>query len=301
MNRFLTLLFIFFAICTDISAQEAEMEQHLFDTMRDGDKAAVVAIHIGAEDADAKQNIEKFNAMLRKAYPTIDFREAWTSRILIQQAHSNGGGNIPTPDELFSQLNKDGYTHLLIQSSNIVNSTDMQILRYEVDAAKETFKQIRLGEPLLTDETDYEEVLRAIAAAYGSEKEANVLMCEGTHGSENAQYALLDYILKVQDYKSWFVATSGGYPSLSSLVKLLKKQKVKKVHLIPFLFTAGSKATSAIAHEWAQQLQRAGYKVTTELHNLSDVDAIIDIFENHLRHAEMFHRYSPKELKMMTR
>ena len=37
----------------------------LFDTMRDGDKAAVVAIHIGAEDADAKQNIEKFNGNSR--------------------------------------------------------------------------------------------------------------------------------------------------------------------------------------------------------------------------------------------
>ena len=301
MNRFLTLLFIVFTIGTDIGAQEAEMEQHLFDTMRDGDKAAIVAIHTGAEDADAKQNIERFNAMLRKAYPTMDFREAWTSRSLIQQARSNGGSYIPTPDELFSQLNKDGYTHLLIQPSNIVNSTDMQILRHEVDAAKETFKQIRLGEPLLTDETDYEKALKATAAAYGSEKEANVLMCEGTYGSENAQYALLDYILKDQDYKNWFVATSGGYPSLDSLVKQLKKQKVKKVHLIPFMFATGSKATSAIAHEWAQQLQKAGYKVTTELRNLGNVDAIIDIFESHLRHAELYHRYSPKELKMMTR
>ena len=301
MNRLSLTIIACFVFCTHICAQEAEMEQNIFETMRDGDKAAVVAVHVGAEDAAARQSIERFNAMLRKVYPEREFRQAWTSRDLILQASSDGGSRIATPDELFSQLKKEGYTHLLIQSSNIVNGTDMQILRHEVDAAKGMFKHVRMGEPLLTDESDYEHAVRATVAAYGSAKEANVLVCNTTAGSENAQYALLDYTLKDQDFKDWFVGTTGGYPSLQSLLKQLKRQKVKKVHLIPFIFIASNKATATMTSEWTQQLQKAGYKVTAELRNLGDVDAIIDIFENHLRHAEMFHRYSPKELKMMSR
>lgn len=296
--------FLLIALCatfTCLPAQENEIEQNMFEQMRDGDKAVVVAVHVGAEDATSRQNIDRFNARMRQAYPDRDFREAWTSRSLIRQMSANGVTYIPTPDELFSQLKKDGYTHVLIQSSNIVNCHEMQFLRYTVEMEKGHFKQIRLGEPLLSDATDYEDAVKATAEAYGSKKEANVLICNGSAEVANPQYALLDYTLHDKDYTGWFVGTTNGYPSLESLMKQLKLQKVKKVHLIPFFFAIGEQNTNEITREWAQRLQKAGYKVTTEMRCLGDVDAIMDIFENHIRHAEKYRRYNAKELKMMTR
>lgn len=287
--------------CPSITAQVTEMEQDLFESMHDGDKAAIVAVHVGAGNAMAQQCINRFNERLRQAYPQCDFREAWTSRKLIQQMTTNGVSYIPTPDELFSQLKKDGYTHVLIQSSNIVDGLEMQYLRYTVDASREQFKQIRLGDPLLSDASDYEQVAQATAEAYGSSKEANVLMCDGTTSTADSQYAMLDYTLRDKGFSGWFVGTANGFPSLDSLIRQLKGHKVKKVHLIPFLFTTNTQSHTALTSEWAQQLQKAGYKVTTEIHGLGDVDAIIDIFINHIRHAEKYRRYSAKEIKLITR
>ena len=289
------------SVCTSTIAQETEMEQDLFETMHDGDKAVIVAVHVGAGDATAQQSIDRFNARIRQAYPQYAFREAWTSRSLINQICANGVSYIPTPDELFSQLKKDGYTHVLVQSSNIIDCTEMQFLRYAVDAARGQFKQMRLGEPLLSDAADYEQVAKATAEAYGSTKEANVLMCESTTSVANSQYAMLDYTLRDKGFNGWFVGTIGGYPSLDSLIKQLRNQKVKKVHLIPFLFTTGTQSCADLTREWTQQLQKAGYKVTAEMHSLGDVDAIMDIFEKHIRHAEKYRRYSPKEMQLITR
>ncbi len=292
-------MLFFMACCIGALAQETEMEQDLFETMREGDKAAIVAVHQGAEDAQSRLSIDRFNTRLRKAYPNYTFYEAWTSRRLIQKMSVNGVSYVPTPDELFNQLHKEGYTHVLIQSSNIVNGADMQFLRHTVEATQPRFKHMRLGEPLLTDEQDYAEAAQATAEAFGSEKEANVLMCSSDVGPENAQFAMLDYALKDHDSRDWYVGTTGGYPSLESLIRQLKHQKVKKVHLIPFVFTANTQATNEMVHEWAQHLQKAGYKVTSEARCLADVDAIMGIFERHIRHAEKFRRLTAKEQKLI--
>lgn len=299
MKRLLTIMLFFMACCIGALAQETEMEQDLFETMREGDKAAIVAVHQGAEDAQSRLSIDRFNTRLRKAYPNYTFYEAWTSRRLIQKMSVNGVSYIPTPDELFNQLHKEGYTHVLIQSSNIVNGADMQFLRHTVEAIQPRFKHMRLGEPLLTDEQDYAEAAQATAEAFGSEKEANVLMCSSDVGPENAQFAMLDYALKDHDSRDWYVGTTGGYPSLESLIRQLKHQKVKKVHIIPFIFTANAQATNEMVHEWAQHLQKAGYKVTSEARCLADVDAIMGIFERHIRHAEKFRRLTAKEQKLI--
>lgn len=282
-----------------VMAQSTETEQDMFETMREGDKAAIVAVHVGADDAVSQQSIDRFNERMRKAYPNYDFREAWTSRERIRQLASNGVSYMPTPDELFIQLKKDGYTHVLVQSSNIINCTEMQFLRYAVEAARGQFKQMRLGEPLLSDVSDYEDAVKAAAEAYGSAKEANVLICNATTETSNAQYTMLDYTLHEKDFKGWYVGTMGGYPSLDSVIKQLKSQKVKKVHLIPFVFAANTQELAAITEEWTQGLQKAGCKVTAEPHNLGSVDAIMDIFESHIRHAEKYRKYTAKELKMI--
>lgn len=298
MNRLLFTLLVLLTACAGYS-QSTEAEQDMFETMRDGDKAVVVAVHAGADDAASQQSIDRFNGRMRRAYPTYAFREAWTSREKIRQLASNGVSIMPTPDELFVQLHKDGFTHVLVQSSNIVNGTDMQYLRHVVETTKEQFKQMRLGEPLLSDVSDYEEAARVAATSCGNAKEANLLVCDATSEAANAQYTMLDYTLHEKGFKSWFVGATGGYPSPDSVVRLLKSQKVKKVHLIPFVFAASRQELSAITDEWTRRLQQAGCKVTTEANSLDGMDAIIDIFERHIRHAEKYRKYTAKEMKLM--
>ena len=294
MHRFLLAIALAALSFISLMAQTTEMEQDMFEAMRDGDKAVIVAVHAGTDSREAQQTLDRFNMRLRQAYPNYDFREAWTSKAVNKQTAN--------PDALFSQLQKEGYTHVLVQTSELIDCTDMQYLRYVVDNNKGKFKQIRLGEPLLKDVQDYEEVVKTTVTAYGKPKEVNVLMCNGSENvTTDAQYTMLEYTLQDKDSKSWFVGTVDGYPSLDSLIKRLKRQKLKKVNLIPFMFAADQQVMTDRMREWAQSLQKAGYKVTTEMHDLGELDEILNLFEKHIRHAEKYRTLSAKELKLLVR
>ncbi|MBQ6964352.1 MAG: sirohydrochlorin cobaltochelatase [Bacteroidaceae bacterium] len=290
MYKLLLTLTFLFAAQTLMMAQNTEMEQDMFENMRDGDKAVVVAVHTGADDAATQQCIDRFNARLRQTYPNYAFKEAWTSHTTHR---------VPTPDELLSQLEKEGYTHVLVQSSHLIDNTEQQYLSYLTDANKGRFKHLRLGKPLLSDPSDYECAISIMNETYGKPKEVNVLVCNDTEGKTHPQYAMLDYALHDHGLKTWHVGTIDGYPSLGSLIKQLKAQKIKKVHLIPFMFATDAQTTAYITKDWVQQLQKAGYKVTANIHSLGELDAILDLFESHIRHAEKFRALTAKELKML--
>ena len=287
MNRL--ILFTLTVLCTCVSmwAQET-MEQAMFESMRDDDKAVIVAVHKDAESGIGSTGIERLNQRLRNAYPNYAFREACTTQGAMAQA--------PDPDELFSQLAKDGFTHVLVQSSSLTNDLDVQYLRHIVEAAKGKFKHVRLGEPLLSDRSDYEKVADIAINTFSVPKEMNVLVCNG-NGEDDASYMLLDYILRDESEGDWMLATTNGIPTLDHLVQVLKRQKVKKVHLVPF----NAEASSLMRSEWMKKLQQAGCKVTMESRTLIDQEGVASLFEEHVRQAEQFRRLTPKEQKIITR
>lgn len=286
-------------IGTPCAAQQSdEIEQNIFQQMQEHDKAVVVAIHFGSSEPSARATIDKFNAKLKAAYPNCDFREAWTSRMIIKKLGKDGVTHIYNPDELLTELEKQGYTHVLMQSSNIINGQEMQSLRFLVDSMRDHFKQIRIGEHLLSSTDDYEKAMNATMNAYGKEKEANVLVCHGSEGMINGQYTMLDYMLNASGHPNWYVSTIEGYPTFDNLVDKLKKQKLKTVNLIPFLFVAGDHAKNDIATEWPERLKAFGYKASATLHSIGEIDAILDIYMAHAKHAEQFYKYSAKEMKM---
>jgi sirohydrochlorin cobaltochelatase len=272
--------------CLSLSAQTTEMEQDMFETMREDDKAVVVAVHKDAISGIGQRSIDRLTLRLHELYPNYDYREACTTPGAMGQASD--------PDKLFSQLQKDGYTHVLIQPSGITNDLDMQYLRQMVETAKGKFKQMRLGEPLLSDLADYQEVANMAISTFSIPKQVNVLVCNGTDEEADASYIMLDYMLRDQT-QDWFLATIVGHPSLDHLIKQLKKQKLKKVHLVPF----NAEANKMIGGEWTKKLQQAGYKVTAEPTTLMEQAGIIQLFEQHVRHAEQFRRLTATEQKLL--
>lgn len=296
----IVLLFVFTLTSPSVCAQVNEMEQDMFESMKTEDKAAIVAVHLGATDTEEKNTIAKFNDRLHKSFPECDFMQAWTSRSIISNWETSSDESFLTPDELLVKLEKDGYTHVLIQSSNITNNIEMLYLRYVVENAKPRFKQIRLGEPLLSDLEDYENVIKATSFE-GRNKEANILVCNDSGNDLNAQYTMLDYTLREKGKTDWFVSTIEGYPSFDSTLAMLKAQKQKKVNLIPFLFTTGTNVKHDISELFAKKLQKAGYKVNTTTKSLGEIDAIIDMFIDHAKHAALYRKFNAKEIKMQAR
>lgn len=253
-----------------------------FGSMKVGDKAAILMVHFGTTHDDTRAlTIDALNNRVKQLYPKVQVCEAYTSRIVIKRLADRGIIK-KDPREVLQQLKTDGYTHILIQSSTIIDGKEMESLERNVAEVNSQFKDIRIGNPLLFEPDDYEAVVAAITP--GTDKNtAYVLVGHGTYDATTAQYAMLDYMLKAKGNENFFVGTIEGYPAYDDMLLQLQKSGLKKVVLVPLMFVAGEHAKNDIAGDWKEELEKAGYTVDIKMEGLGQNPAIQDIFIDHLK------------------
>lgn len=265
------------------------IESNIFNSLKEGDKAAVLMVHFGTTNDDTRiRTIEAINKKMAEAFPGTEVREAWTSRIVVYRLKKRGIQK-QNPDEALKQLKAEGYTHIIIQSSNIIEGIEMESLRKDIALWEKEFKEIRIGTPLLYSPADYEAVIDAVTKK-GAKEGATLLVGHGTYTPATAQYAMTDYMLKAKGFNNFIVGTIEGYPSFDDAAIQLKKSGVKKVMLMPFMFVAGEHAKNDIADDWKSQLEEQGYQVTVLMEGLGENPDIQNIFIDHARFAAN-HKY----------
>ncbi|MCD7924657.1 MAG: sirohydrochlorin cobaltochelatase [Bacteroides sp.] len=255
-----------------------------FATMQPGDKAALLMVHFGTTHDDTRELI--INAINQKAqamFPNLDMREAYTSRIIIHRLKQRGVEKL-TPLEMLKQLHKDGYTHVIIQSSNIIDGIEMESLRQDVHEVEKDFKEIRIGKPLLYGKEDYEQVIDALMPLLPAQG-AIVLVGHGTYTPITAAYTMVDYMLKAKGYTHAHVGTIEGYPAFEDALRMLKAGQEKTVTLVPFMFVAGEHAKNDIAVDWKNDLEAEGYTVNVYAKGLGENPAIQDLFIERIKYA----------------
>ncbi len=279
-KQLLSCLLCFMSILCYAHEDGNFVSSDLFASLQPGDKAALLMVHFGTTHDDTRAlTIDAINQKAQEAFNNIEVREAWTSRIVIRRLKSRGINRL-NPLEALKQLKADGYTHILIQSTNIIEGIEMESLRKDAESMRDDFKEIRIGNPLLYTPTDYETVIAAITNGK-PKNEAIVLVGHGTYTPATAQYAMLDYMLKEKGFKNFFVGTIEGYPTFDSMLAQLNSQKTKTICLVPFMFVAGDHAKNDIADEWKTELEKKGYTVHTLLEGLGQNPAIQKIFIEH--------------------
>jgi Cobalamin biosynthesis protein CbiK, Co2+ chelatase len=252
-------------------------------SMTEDDKLAVLMVHFGTTHADTRAvTIDALNTLAAEAFSDTEIREAYTSRVVIRRLGQQDIVKL-NPAEALEQLHADGYTHLLIQSSGVIDGVEMESLRRNVWDAAPMFKDIRLGDPLLFEPQDYETVIDALTE--GTEKEkAYVLVGHGTYDASTAQYAMLDYLFKAKGHANFFVGTLEGYPGQEEVMNQLAASGLKEVVLVPFLFVAGDHAKNDIAGDWKEAFENAGYTVDVRLQGLGENATIRNLYIRHLRY-----------------
>ena len=255
-----------------------------FETMKTGDKAALLMVHFGTTHDDTRAlTIEVINEKARNLFPTLEFREAYTSRIVMNRLAKRGIDK-KNPIEALAQLKADGYTHVLIQSTNIIDGIEMESLRKDINQMKDLFKEIRLGAPLLYAPEDYEQVIEILTKKGGKKGEMTLLVGHGTYTPATAQYAMLDYMLQAEGHTDFAVTTVEGYPALDDAINRIEGRKgVKKIQLLPFMFVAGDHAKNDIAGDIKTELESQGYQVSVLLEGLGQNPGIQDIFIEHAK------------------
>ena len=245
---------------------EFTTESDLFGNLGARDKAAILIVHFGTSHNDTRAlTIDALNTAMREAFPGIEIREAWTSRIIIRKLTREGGIEKQNPTQALIRLHEEGYTHILVQSSNIIEGTEMKELRREVESLSLNFKDIRIGNPLLYAPEDYATVTRCLTEAVRKSCPNGQMLFVG-HGTPDpatASYAMLDYMLKSEEHADCHVATVEGYPALGNALQLLKKNASRTVTLVPLMFVAGDHARNDIAGEWKTALEKATKPTST--------------------------------------
>lgn len=268
-------------------SDENFVESDLFGNLGPRDKAAVLMVHFGTTYDDTRVlTIDAINTRMETAFPGVEFREAWTSRIILRKLKSRGVEKL-NPTEALIRLHEDGYTHILIQSTNVIEGTEMKELRREVESLSLNFKDIRVGNPLLYAPEDYKIVVEAITGAINQafKDGQKVLVGHGTPDPATASYAMFDYMLKAEGHTDYHVGTVEGYPTYTDALHLLKARKSRTVTLAPLMFVAGDHARNDIAGEWKEQLEKEGYRVNLYLKGLGENPTVQELFVRHARFA----------------
>ncbi|WP_410208899.1 sirohydrochlorin cobaltochelatase [Fusobacterium sp.] len=256
-----------------------------FKGMDKNDKAAIMMVHFGTTFDDTRAlTIDRINEKVQKKFQNIPVKEAYTSRIIMRRLKDKGIDK-PNPEQVLNELKDQGYTHVLVQGTNIMNGIENENLNKEIEKYSKNFKDIRVGNPLLTTPEDYKEVAEAIVKKIGPLKpnQGVVLVGHGTEHFGGSAYPMMDYVFAAEGHDNFVVGTVEGYPEFDDVVNKLKKQGIKDVILMPFMFVAGDHANNDIAGDWNEDLQKAGFTVSKVIiAGLGQNEDIQEIYTDHI-------------------
>lgn len=278
MEKIITLLCVLM-ISAGVRAQDFKPDE--------GGKAALLMVHFGTTFDDTRAlTIDAINEKARKTFPDMTVVEAYTSRIVISRLKKRGIAK-PTPHEALLRLAAEGYTHVFVQGTNVIDGIESESLMNEVDYMAPFFKDIRVGRPLLYSVDDCKNVVKVLSTRYAGHAddkgEAVVLIGHGTETPATAIYSQMDYMFAAEGHRAFHVATVEGYPTRETTVTRLKADKVKHVTLVPFMFVAGDHARNDIDIDWRENLEKEGYKVETIIEGLGQIPGIQDMYIEHIK------------------
>lgn len=280
----LIMIALLVSLCCRAHDGENFKASDMLASLQPGDKAALLMVHFGTTYDDTRAlTIDAINQKATEAFKDMEIREAYTSRIIVRRLKVRGIEKL-NPAEALEKLKADGYTHILIQSTNIIEGIEMESLRKDVAQMESAFKDVRIGNPLLYAPEDYEIVIAAITRN-GAKEGATLLVGHGTYTPATAQYAMLDYMLQAKGFTHYHVGTIEGYPSFDDMLAKVKAQGARKVLLMPFMFVSGDHANNDIATDWKQNLEKQGLEVSLFMEGLGQNTDIQNLFIQHARFA----------------
>ena len=251
-------------------------------------KTAILMVHFGTTvDETRAATIDALNDKVKSTFPGITVEEAYTSRIIINRLAKRGIQK-DTPREALLRLAAEGYTHVVVQGTNVIDGIEAEVLRQEASMMSPFFAEIRVGRPLLYSIADCERIVEVLKNRYSNhtgKDKAVVFVGHGTSTPATAIYSQVDYMFGANNAGSFHVATIEGYPTYDTTVARLKADRVKNVCLVPFMFVAGDHARNDIDVEWREQLVKDGLQAEAVIEGLGQIPEIQNIYIDHIREA----------------
>ncbi|UYZ82678.1 sirohydrochlorin cobaltochelatase [Entomomonas sp. E2T0] len=254
-------------------------------------KKALLVVSFGTSYPETRiKNIETCEQAMRDICPDRDFFRSWTSHIIRRKIAERDQMYVDSPQQALERLIEQGYTDVVIQSLHIINGDEYEKITSEVLVYKDQFERMEIGKPLLTTFADFEAVIEALKAqAPNLQPDERVLfMGHGTTHHTFAAYACIDHLF--MDKKLPFIMGAvESYPEIETILERLQRDKVRKVHLMPFMIVAGDHAINDMASDeedsWNSQIKALGIETECYLQGLGENEQIRALFAQHLLDA----------------
>jgi sirohydrochlorin cobaltochelatase len=254
-------------------------------------KKALLVISFGTSYPETREkNIAACERRLAEAYPDRDFFRAFTSSMIMAKLAKRDGEFIDNPQQALTRLSELGYQDIAIQSLHVINGDEYEKIVTQINAFRDRFQRLSIGKPLMTSFADYEQLIEALQAQMPATAtdERVVFMGHGATHHAFAAYACLDHILTHKGLPA-IVGAVESYPEIDGVIARLRKEHVRKVHLMPLMIVAGDHAINDMASDeedsWNTLIRAAGIETESWLQGLGENPLIQQMFVNHLQIA----------------
>lgn len=250
----------------------------------------ILVVSFGTSYHDTrKKTIEAIEKEIQNAFRDYEIYGAFTSQVIKKKLEAQGIG-VYNVQEALHAMEEAGITDtIILQPTHMINGIENDLMLETALEVKHKFSKVIYGDPLLTEPEDYKELAGILHEEYPvKEDEVLVLMGHGSEHHANAAYPALGYVLQNCGYENMLVGTVEGYPGLDEVKKQLHKMGKHKVCLAPMMIVAGEHAhKDMIGNEnsWKTELEREGFQVRYHLKGLGEIEAVRQMFVNHVKAA----------------
>ncbi len=137
----------------------------------------------------------------------MELRRAFTSDI-VRRRLAERGVYVQSVEEALAELHKDGCSHIWIQPTHLIPGEEYDRLKAQAKRWEDSFSLLKIGEPLLLSEEDYDNTVRIMKERYkAAEDKACIFMGHGTYHEANRAYEKIEKRLEQESMQRYFMAT----------------------------------------------------------------------------------------------
>ena len=258
-------------------------------------KPVILVVSFGTSYNDSRHiTIGAIEDAIRETYPDYDVRRACTAQIIIDKLAERDGIVIDNFEQAMDKLVEEGVQKVIVQPTHLMAGYEYtDVLNSLQSNYADKFEAIVLGDPLLTSDEDYSEVVEAICDATAEYDDGQTAICFMGHGTEadsNEDYTHLQQVLTDTGHTSYFVGTVEATPTFDDVVEAAQAAGFTKAVLRPLMVVAGDHANNDMADtedpdSFASKFIAAGFEVECVVEGLGQLVAIDDIYVRHVADA----------------
>ena len=252
-------------------------------------KKGIIVVSFGTSyEKTRKLCIESIENRIKEQYKDYLVLRAFTSQMVINKLKKRDNYIVDNPREALEKMKEEKIEEIYIQPLHIILGHEYEKLLGQVEEFIEENDNfsIKVGKPLLYEDTDYHKAVGGLELSDMGEKEAIIFMGHGTNHEVDISYEKLEKVFREKGHENVYIGTVEGKITIEDIISKLKSNDIEKIILRPFMLVAGDHAINDMASEdedsWASILKSNGFDVESQIKGLGEIEAIQNIYLEHL-------------------